>query len=996
MDLIKQTKARILKKTLLIFGVFLFPIKHAYSQSNIDSLIQVIQKQREDTCKVDSYQNAYLLLRHEDYKKALMYVDKGLKLATKLDYKIGILNSYLAKGEYYETTGQQDSALMTYIKAEHIAKTINNRDGISESLVGQGSALSSLQRLDEADSVANLGIQIAKTPPIDSLRLVYFYMILSNTTYFRNDYEQSIKYDQKALEYNSSDFGKKARTQLNIGSTFKVLGNYKKTDAYYQKALKNAKKTNDNSRLLALIHYEIGTLKSDLKEFDAAKIEFNYALNHFNKVNDQLMMAELYINLGKIHREKKEYLLSIENLKKALSVLKSINSPTSVANAEFELGLTYYSLRDFKNAEYYFLSAQNRFKTLKDVYKQRAILMKISKLYASLKNYKKAYNYLDLVKTQDDSLFDINTEKSITEIEEKYQNKQKQQEIELLSAENEIASLKIEKQNNLRNYLILAAILLVILIIVLYNSNQLKAKANKKLKELDSLKTNFFTNVSHEFRTPLTLILSPLHELRKRKLDSDTSTQLEIIHRNANVLSELTNQLLDLSKLEAGNLSLSVSKDDLNAFLRVLSASFESLAIANNIALHVDIKNIPEQAYFDRDKIQKIVNNLMSNAFKFTSENGSVSMIAKHQGNNIVIEVSDTGNGITPEDQKEIFNRFYQSSTNSSSSAGTGIGLTLAKELAQLHKGDITVSSEVGYGASFRFAFPLHKAAYSEDDISEETKVDISVKRKSIIPGPSTSKQRYDNSKIQILVVEDNKDLSAHISNLLKPKYHVRHAYNGKAGVESAIKHIPDLIITDLMMPKMDGISLNKAIKNNEKTSHIPVVFLTAKADRNTKLESLKTGADDFLVKPFDNEELLVRIENIITQRQKLQQKFAQTLTLSPSKIEIQSKEEAFIKKALEVVDYNLSNSEFSVESFQKEMGMSRMQLHRKLKALTNFSASEFIRDIRLQRAADLLTNKDLNINEIAYSCGFNSPSYFTQCFSQKFGASPSRHSSKT
>jgi DNA-binding response OmpR family regulator len=290
----------------------------------------------------------------------------------------------------------------------------------------------------------------------------------------------------------------------------------------------------------------------------------------------------------------------------------------------------------------------------------------------------------------------------------------------------------------------------------------------------------------------------------------------------------------------------------------------------------------------------------------------------------------------------------------------------------------------------------MHKAAYSEDDISEETKVDISVKRKSIIPGPSTSKQRYDNSKIQILVVEDNKDLSAHISNLLKPKYHVRHAYNGKAGVESAIKHIPDLIITDLMMPKMDGISLNKAIKNNEKTSHIPVVFLTAKADRNTKLESLKTGADDFLVKPFDNEELLVRIENIITQRQKLQQKFAQTLTLSPSKIEIQSKEEAFIKKALEVVDYNLSNSEFSVESFQKEMGMSRMQLHRKLKALTNFSASEFIRDIRLQRAADLLTNKDLNINEIAYSCGFNSPSYFTQCFSQKFGASPSKHSSKT
>ena len=243
-------------------------------------------------------------------------------------------------------------------------------------------------------------------------------------------------------------------------------------------------------------------------------------------------------------------------------------------------------------------------------------------------------------------------------------------------------------------------------------------------------------------------------------------------------------------------------------------------------------------------------------------------------------------------------------------------------------------------------------------------------------------------------MVEDNPDLRAHISNLLKDNYKVLNAINGKKGLELAIKAVPDLIITDLMMPEMDGIQLNEAVKNNENTSHIPVILLTAKADRDTKLESLKTGADDFLVKPFDNEELFVRVENMISQRQKLQEKYAQTLTLSPSKITIQSKEEAFLKKALELVDANIANSEFTVELFQQKMAMSRMQLHRKLKALTNFSSSEFIRDIRLQRAADLLADNNLNVSEVAYSCGFNSVSYFTQCFTQKFGVNPSKYSS--
>ncbi|MEL6305464.1 MAG: helix-turn-helix domain-containing protein, partial [Bacteroidota bacterium] len=224
-----------------------------------------------------------------------------------------------------------------------------------------------------------------------------------------------------------------------------------------------------------------------------------------------------------------------------------------------------------------------------------------------------------------------------------------------------------------------------------------------------------------------------------------------------------------------------------------------------------------------------------------------------------------------------------------------------------------------------------------------------------------------------------------------KDKFTVKQSANGKLGIEDALAIVPDIIISDLMMPEVDGVELSNTLKANEKTSHIPIILLTAKADRNTKLDGLKTGVDDFLTKPFDNEELKVRIQNLIAQREKLRAKYEQTLRLAPSKIKVQSPEETFIKKALEIVDTNLSNSEFTVEAFQKEMGMSRMQLHRKLKALTNFSASEFIRDIRLQRAADLLANNSLHVNEVAYSCGFNSPSYFAQCYKQKFGTSPSK-----
>ncbi|MGD1944691.1 MAG: ATP-binding protein [Croceivirga sp.] len=979
----------------LIFFIFCFTGLSLTAQTQVDSLTSILNTQVADSSKVATLLQLYEALKFEEQNKAVTYLEKSLELSSVINYQKGKLDGFLAKGEYFETTGYQDSALITYRKAQAVGKEIGQKSGLIESYIGEGSALSSLQQLDEADSIAFLGMELAQKTPIDSISLTQFYTILSNTAYFRNNYEKSIGFDRKALEYNASDLRKRAKSFLNIGTTYDLLRDYEKSDAYYKKALEAAK-AGKEKRMTALVQSEMGALKVNLKEFAEARRLFGLALAHFEAVNDKTMMAHTLQYLAKVHVELEEFDQAIAKYEKALSIAKEINSRSTEAHSTCQLALAYYKKKDYPNAEKYFLEAKSKFDALDESNMQTWVLSRLSDLYAATNDYKKAFEYLEIVKARDDSLLSATSAKNIAEMEEKYQNEQKQQEIDLLSAENEIAALKIQKQTNLRNYLILAAFLLLVIIGVVYNRYQLKNRANAKLKELDTLKTNFFTNISHEFRTPLTLILSPLQELMGQKNNTKTANALSVIHRNAKVLTNLTNQLLDLSKLEAGELALQVQEGDLKQFLKVVSASFESLAVTQNVHFVTQFEKAPETAFFDEDKVQKILNNLLSNAFKFTAEEGKVRITALTENGHALVSVEDDGPGIAEQDLRLIFKRFHQSAKNAPNTAGTGVGLTLSKELALLHHGDISVDSTLGEGTTFTLKFPIHKSAYRPHQIGHET--DKNVQPSQVTKPETLTKADNDvqTSEKVVLLVEDNPDLSNHMRSLLEHTFQVKQSINGKIGITDALQFIPDIIITDLMMPEADGVEVCQTLKADEKTSHIPIIMLTAKADRDTKLDGLKTGADDFMTKPFDNEELKVRVQNLIDQREKLREKYEQTLRLAPSKIRVKSPEEAFIKKALEIIDENLSNSAFTVEAFQQEMGMSRMQLHRKLKALTHFYASEFISDIRLQRAVDLLADKSLTVSEVAYSCGFNSVSYFTQCFTQKFGASPSKHLAKT
>jgi signal transduction histidine kinase/ligand-binding sensor domain-containing protein/DNA-binding response OmpR family regulator len=566
---------------------------------------------------------------------------------------------------------------------------------------------------------------------------------------------------------------------------------------------------------------------------------------------------------------------------------------------------------------------------------------------------------------------------------------------------------------------------------------ELEQVQSEKLEELDKMKSRFFANISHEFRTPITLILGPLEKLRSKIVDQDSEQDLNIMQRNALRLQKLINQLLNLSKLESGKMKLQVKEENIVALVNGYTQSFESLAKQKKIDLNFKSseENIP--LFVDKDKIEKILYNLLSNAFKFTGEGGFIEVavcsrqFAKNSRQYAVgkkdieqiancqlptanfagpwaeIKVSDTGRGIPPEKLEHIFDRFYQADDSyTKDQEGTGIGLALTKELVEIHHGKISVESEVMKGTTFYVFLPKGKKHLKADEIVEKTT--ITEKREEFSePIPEleflenhltpSGHQNQDEIEVKddkpfLLIVDDNADLRTYIRGYLDPLYNISEAMDGTEGFNKATEKIPDLIISDVMMPKRDGYELCEKLKTDERTSHIPVILLTARASTESKIEGLETGADDFITKPFDHQELLIRIKNLIQQRNKLKDKFRKEIDYNKHSKDrnILSMDQQFIRKAKLVVENNISEPDLNVENFAREMALSRVQLHRKLKALVDQSATQFVRTIRLNRAAELLTKHSGTVSEIAYDVGFNTLPYFTKCFQEQFGVNPS------
>ncbi len=707
----------------------------------------------------------------------------------------------------------------------------------------------------------------------------------------------------------------------------------KQCEVYFRKV----KDYNHMSRVFLLYasHY-----KYDLKDYDKAESVFINGVNYLKNTQHNRELADLYIFYGDLLKDIKK------NYKKALKQYLSSDS-------------VFYKQNPQLNLHYVYLQED------------------LSDSYEKLKQYKKGFYYNKLAYSSRKKLYKKQNRALSRRLEVKYQAKHKQQQLEAIRLKNTILN---QQKTNQRNLYLAGLALTTLTGLFFFFQYRNRQKTTKKLKELDRAKTDFITNISHEFRTPLTLISGPVQSLLKNKsLEKSETKHLQSIKNNSDRLLNLVDQLLDVSKINSGILKIKVKKENICTFTSTVLDNFTFLANKKNIQFIVNKTNCKDETWFNADFLQKIISNLATNAVKYTNENGTISCTYQIKNKQFLFEIKNSGKGLSQKEQKQIFNRFFQVNTNNT---GVGVGLALVKDLVHLHKGTISVESEPNKETVFSFQIPISKENYTSNEIILSTKKN------------SFNKLEEDTStkKPILLLVEDDIEMQHFIASVLKESYTILTANNGKNGIDLAIKNIPDIIISDVMMPIKNGIELTKTLKTDERTSHIPIILLTAKVGKENKIEGIKIGADAYVTKPFNIEILQVKVNNLINLKQNIRDFYHKYDTLNVENTKIKGIEEHFLQSIESVLKQQLTQTDFNAENFAKAIGVSRMQLHRRIKKITGLTTSEFIRMQRLKLAAFLLQQSDADIVQIAYTVGFNSPSYFNKCFKEMYQCTPKEY----
>lgn len=531
---------------------------------------------------------------------------------------------------------------------------------------------------------------------------------------------------------------------------------------------------------------------------------------------------------------------------------------------------------------------------------------------------------------------------------------------------------------------------------------EMERRDKEHQEEINQMKMRFFINISHELRTPLTLILAPLQEVISQISDRWTRNQLEYIQRNANRLLHLVNQLMDYRRAELGVFELKAKKDNAHQLIQDNFLFYEKLARHKKITYSLQSEVEDKEVLFDANYLELIVNNLLSNAFKYTESGQSITVSLKEVNQELLLQVSDTGIGIPINKQGKIFERFYQIE---SEHVGSGIGLSLVQRLVELHHGRIELESEEGKGSTFSVYIPQDTSLYkptelaSKDDNPDNEQVystnakemyfiDTEKKENETIPADP---KRHGT----LLLVEDNDEIRNYLNAHLSTQFNVLKVGNGAEALETLKEQDVDIILTDVMMPIMDGIKLCKLVKQNIRTCHVPVIMLSAKGEAKDQMEGLQTGADDYIPKPFSLPILTAKIQNMIRTRRRMQEHYSKSLEVEPEKITFNAMDEELLKRAVAIVEKNMDNISFSTDEFAKEMNMSRSNLHLKMKAITGESTIEFIRKIRFNEATKLLKDGRYTIAEVSSMVGFNTPSYFATSFKKYFGCLPTEYIKK-
>lgn len=873
------------------------------------------------------------------------YIQKAIDYAHSQNYPYWEAEFYNRLGWTYKSQSRKDESELAHEKSMQIFKSIDNIErqlGVMHTLMG------SYGVNDAAEKALSMGyeaLELCSSVNDDScLGMTYFYM--AKTMYNFGEYSKGVEFAEKAIALLENT--RKTRSIAECYSDFATYGNYDYTES------------------LSFIDKSLALIRSDTTTTDDDLIRI-----YFNRI-------ATHDKFGKYQEAEKDINYIDEELNDRLSLRKKQNLTLEKGMNKFNLGNYQEAIAILREGAHDKYSDINPFIYFHYQY--------IEKSYEALGQLDSAYHYHIILREMAEDSRIHESRMKMKDLEAKYEAEKK--ELTIAAQNQTIANQKIIQWLGLG-----ATMLLGLFLFQTYRNAQQRRKANEQLIELDKLKTRLYTNITHEFRTPLTVILGMAAQV-KRNPSKYLNNGTELIQKNGERLMELINQMLDLSKLESGAMTTDNVQSNIIDYIRYISYSFESLAANKNIDIHFVSEEEEVIMDYDEEKIKTVLANLFSNAIKFTPENGNIYVIIRQLEDSktplLQLKFKDTGIGIDEEKLPYIFDRFYQTEAGTTRQGeGTGIGLALVKEYVQLMNGSISVKSKKGTETEFTLLLPITNLAKVNKTISTSTTVKTQI---------STPKSIYDdivvtkNDMATILLVEDNLDVATYVASCLDQIYNVIIGNNGKEGVELALKHIPDVVITDVMMPIKDGYEVCKDLKTNSLTSHIPVIMLTAKADNVSKLEGLKYGADAYLAKPFDKEELITRIKNLLTSRKNIQKYYlALTTGEKPENIDhdIPKVEDQFVTALTDIVTENISDSSFTVDVFAKEMYMSSSQFHRKVAGVTGLSPMKFVRHIRLSKAKQLLSESEEAISSIAYKTGYNDPAYFSRIFKKEFDVTP-------
>ena len=890
-----------------------------------------------------------ILKRRGRYGDALTYHREALELARALDRRQRIAFSLSDIGYVYFRLGDYDLALENHLQSLQIKEDLGDTSGIAASLEGVGDVYSALGRHDEAMGA----------------------------------YQRSL-----ALEEELGNDQRIAFSLVNLGNAQRALGNLESARETYLRAIdleENAGREPESRALLNL-----GEVLLARARFVEARRYLMWARRQYEAQGEVPGMAEVDLRLASLLRLTGEPVRALAAADAVLATARELGEKALIREAHLE----------------------------------RSASLEAQGLHAE------ALAAFKLHKAVSDEIFDEGNSERFARLRTRYEAEKREKEILLLRQENaakereskardkEIALLRAQARiDRLNRYFILAGAACLVLLAILWLSrrnqrallaaerahaagleatvvgrtrdlrekNEELARARddlrdkaRELAELDELKTRFFTNVSHELRTPLTLILGPLETVIDAGVPDDQKRRLEQIRGNANRLLGTVNELLDISKLEAGKMMPRPERRDLVGFLRTCVAFFEPQAESKGVDLETNLLDGSVTAVIDPDKLEKAICNLVANGLQHTPSPGRVTIsLEETDAERVRIAISDSGQGIPAEELAHVFDRFYRGRSAADGSVGSGIGLALTREVIHLHGGEITAASEPGQGAAFTIVLP--RFHLTEESGPEPTPV------ASAGPAPPIS------TDVTVLLVEDDGEMRAFISEHLGKHYHLLVATDGNEALTLAREEVPDLVITDVMMPGMDGFALCGALEEDARTSHVPVLMLTARASDQARLEGLSRGADAYMTKPFLPRELVLQAESLIKTHQSMRRHYQKLMLGGPEEeMTTASVEEQFLAKLRDILDQHLGDPDFGVDALAEEMAFSPRQLRRKLKALTDRGPAELLRTARLQRAERLLRERAGNVAEICYAVGFRNPRHFADLFRQEYGRNPS------